>query len=271
MVDCKRMTQTKKTLTLGKMRQLIDLNGDSTNFDLSFNVTCKDDTPYNILIVDQTTLDNTPELQYKEVKNSISGKIVADKNVYQNHFLILKSDTPCVVDVELEKNVLPKTPSGPIEPGNENSHSSKPRRTITESPSKSIPWKKIGLISFVVIIGLGMLWWLYKRKAPESVHKPLGDNTYALGKENFNMSPEHSFHVQSPPNLNILDKKTIPVHVSPSQSSGDHRGYIPNKKTYATHSFKHTSISPDLTSQVSHGSSKAEGNSLLHRLRKFAR
>ena len=59
------MYQNKKTYTLGKIKQLIDLNGDSTNFDLSFNVTCQDDIPYNILVVDQTTLDNTPELQYK--------------------------------------------------------------------------------------------------------------------------------------------------------------------------------------------------------------
>ena len=36
------MSQTKKTYTLGKIKQLIDLNGDSTNFELSFKVTCKD-------------------------------------------------------------------------------------------------------------------------------------------------------------------------------------------------------------------------------------
>jgi len=62
------MSQIKKTYTLGKIKQLIDLNGDSTNFNLNFKVTAMDSSqPFNILVVDQTTLDNTPELNYKEV------------------------------------------------------------------------------------------------------------------------------------------------------------------------------------------------------------
>ena len=94
------MSGVKQTHNLGKIKKLIDLNGDSINFDLSFTVTCKDDTPFNALVVDQSTLDNGQELVYKEVKKTITGNILADKNVYQNYFLILKSDSPC--DIELE-------------------------------------------------------------------------------------------------------------------------------------------------------------------------
>lgn len=273
LVDCKRMSQTKK-LKLGKIMQLIDLNGDSTNFDISFTVTCEDDTPYNILVVDQTTLDNTPELQYKEVKNSMSGKIIADKNVYQNYFLILKSDTECFVDVDIKKHVLPITPNGPIDPKIEGTHhntSNRERLKNTKSSSKFISWKKIGLIALVVIIGIGVLWWLYKRKVPDS-----SDNNHTLGVENFNMSPKPSsnlHHIPSP-DVNISSKKTDPCHASPVQSSCDRRGYIPSRNTNLTHSFKHTSTSPDVMSQSSHMSSSRSdtgGNSLLNRLRKFAR
>jgi hypothetical protein len=242
------MSQTKKTLTLGKIKQLVDLNGDSTNFDLSFKVTCHDDTPYKLLVVDQTTLDNTPELQYKESIKSISGKIVADKNVYQNYFLILKSEKPCVVDIELTKKVLPKTPSGPIEHVSDQENTSLSRRTFTSQPS-SFPWKKIWLIVLVVVIGMCVLWWLYKRNGKDT--EPHIKNQYSLP------SP-----VISPRNI------SKPALVSPVSSAGDHRGYRPTK----IHSFKHT-VSPDIMSQTSHQSSVRSdvGNSLLHRLRKFAR
>ena len=264
-IDCKRMSQIKKTYTLGKIKQLIDLNGDSTNFDISFKVTCQDDTPYNLLVVDQTTLDNTPELKYKEARKSISGNIVADKNVYQNYFLILKSETPCVVDVELTKKVLPKTPSGPIGPGSiagpgSMTPSSIPNRTVTSSPS-SIPWKKIGLIALVAVIGLGVLWWLYKRNGQETdKNETPFEHSYTLGQHDFNISPEASSHGHTP------------TRASPVQSSADdHRGYRPNQ---TSRSFKPTSVSPDVMSQESHQSSTRSdvgGNSLLHRLRKFAR
>ena len=103
------MSGVKQTHNLGKIKKLIDLNGDSINFDLSFTVTCKDDTPFNALVVDQSTLDNGQELVYKEVKKTISGNILADKNVYQNYFLILKSDSPCDIELEIVKKDLPKT------------------------------------------------------------------------------------------------------------------------------------------------------------------
>ena len=63
------MSQTTKTYSLSKTRQLIDLNGDSTNFDVSFKVSCQDQTKkFNVLVVDQHTLDTTEHLQYKEIK-----------------------------------------------------------------------------------------------------------------------------------------------------------------------------------------------------------
>ena len=85
------MSYQKNTYILSKVKQLIDLNGDSINFDISFTVNCQDDTPFKLLVVDQTTLDNSEELEYKEQTNTISGNIVADKNVYQNYFLLLRS------------------------------------------------------------------------------------------------------------------------------------------------------------------------------------
>lgn len=150
------MSQINKTYTLGKIKQLIDLNGDSINFNINFRVTAKDSSiPFNILVVDQTTLDNTPRLNYKEVvKGVISGTITADKNVYQNYFLILKSEIPCQVDVEIIKKDLPKIPIKIQE---------KPIKQYDLKGTISKNWKFIAL-ALIVIVGIGIYFWYSSTK-----------------------------------------------------------------------------------------------------------
>jgi hypothetical protein len=147
------MTTTKNTYTLGKIKQLVDLNGDSTNFELSFVVTCKEDTLFQVLVVDQTTLDNDPDLKYKDVTKTISGDIRADKNIYQNYFLILKSDTPCKVDVELTKKELPRTPDPVPE---------KPTKSIITKTLQDQDWTKMILIACGVIGAIVIMYCLLK-------------------------------------------------------------------------------------------------------------
>ena len=183
---------TNQTYKLGKIKQLIDLNGDSINFDISFSVKCKDSTPFNLLVVDQETLDNE-DLVYKDAKHSISGNIVADKNIYQNHFLILKSDTPCDVEVEIKKIDLPETPdirtSGRAQPSDirsdirsdlrsdlrsDNKFKNRPDQLVdhnnkirnTKNEVQSTPktnWKKISVIAIVMRAGIAFLVYLYKQ------------------------------------------------------------------------------------------------------------
>lgn len=96
---------------INKIKQLIDINGDSTNFDATFTAISLDGTEFDVLVVDQTTLDNSEDLQYKKAEaGKMSGNIVADKNVYQNYFLILKSDKPCDVNVEINKKEIAPNP-----------------------------------------------------------------------------------------------------------------------------------------------------------------
>jgi hypothetical protein len=69
-----------KTYSVSKVKQLIDLNGDSVNFEVSFKVSSRNKEPFEILVVDQATLDSDPNLQYKSVTNGIiSGKVKKDK------------------------------------------------------------------------------------------------------------------------------------------------------------------------------------------------
>ena len=246
------MEQSKKIYTLGKIKQLIDLNGDSTNFDLSFKVTCADDTHFDVLVVDQETLDNNQELEYKKTQKTISGNIVTDKNIlYQNYFLILKSDKECTVEVELIKKILPK-PTENIQKFDQNLKL--PKRTAAKPDSSEINWKKIGLISVVVLIGLGILWFLYKRK-----NKIQSDAVPVLASPVFKASPVLASPVFKPG----------PVLASPVQSSHSY------KPTHKNIGVKKTRVSPDVMSQTSHQSSSVrsqnnESNSLLYRLKKFS-
>ena len=90
------MTITEKVYRVGKIKQLIDLNSDKTNFELNFKVASKNKEPFYALVVNQKNLDADSDLEYKHVTNGvITGNIVSDKNLYQSYSLLLKSDESC--------------------------------------------------------------------------------------------------------------------------------------------------------------------------------
>ena len=104
---------SKKVYKTSRVQQLIDLNEDLTNFKLRFNLTSKNNEEFDMAIADQYTIDNSPEeIVFKKVKNTISGTIVSDKNVFQNHFLILKSsgENPAEVEVLINKQEISPNP-----------------------------------------------------------------------------------------------------------------------------------------------------------------
>lgn len=254
------MSVTKNTYTLNTIKQLIDLNGDSTNFDLSFTVTCQDETPFDLLVVDQTTLDNNPDLEYKQANKTISGSIVADKNVYQNYFLILKSATPCVVDVELTKKELPKTPEMNMD--------------VLEQPSQQAPviehytpqtparkWLGIGLRVFVAIAVLYLVYRVYKYYSDKKSDVKTKDveETEEGQVQNFK-----SLYNHSPPN------PTPPRNQSPySQTPSEPReANNESSKRSVEHSFKPTMNYSSTKS--SEQSDDGDNFSLLSRLRNCA-
>jgi hypothetical protein len=94
------MGTTEKKYNVGTRAQLIDLNGDQVNFEVVFDVVSENRAPFEAVIVDQNTLDTKAVIDYKPVKDGrINGTILADKNVYQNYFLLLKADQDCVCNV----------------------------------------------------------------------------------------------------------------------------------------------------------------------------
>ena len=156
-----------KVYKIGKVKQLIDLNQESTNFDASFRVVSKNKEPFEILVVNQTTLDTNPNLEYKKADGEISGRIVHDKNTKENFFIILKADKDCECMVHIDKKDLPKTPQ------------QVPRQVPQQLPTPNTPsqeggtnWFKILLVLAVVVgIGLALYWFSKKRSKEETENR----------------------------------------------------------------------------------------------------
>jgi hypothetical protein len=144
------MTVKKQTYHVDKTQQLIDLNDDFTNFDLTFTVTSADNSDFYALVVDMNVLNSGNPLDFKLAHGSISGNIISDNNVYQNLFLALKAaDTPCDCEVTIEIKEIPFV---------------KESYTITEY----VNWKLWGVIGAIVIVAMiGGYYYYYYWKQDE--------------------------------------------------------------------------------------------------------
>jgi hypothetical protein len=159
-----------KTYILNKTQQLIDLNGDITNFDLKFTATTKDNSPFQIVVADQTTLDNS-NLDFKDATSgTISGNIVADKNVYQNYYLILKAENQCECDVTIDiTKINPKNnqPNQLNQPSN--------NVAIPATKKQSINWK-IVIVIIVVILGAIFLYYTFYYNSQENSQEDIPED-----------------------------------------------------------------------------------------------
>ncbi len=163
------MPITNKTYPCSDVRQLIDLNGDATNFNAKFTLTSEKGDEFDMLIVDQTMLDNQKELQYKRVtEGTISGKIELDKNVYQNYFIILKSDKPTDINVELEFERLPDRMPTQEQYNPQIQHGPPP------PPKKSKLWVKI-LIGVAIVAAIVLIYFMFFHKKEEKKDVEEGD------------------------------------------------------------------------------------------------
>ena len=169
-----KMSTVRTIHSIDTFKKLIDLNGDTVNFDINFKVVSQNKEPFDILVIDQTSLDNSPNLEYKKAQGEISGNIVNNKNVYQNYYLILKADQPCQCEVEITKKELPKTPI--------------PTPVRTQNPpSLAKPsghnWIKTILICAAIAgISLAMYWILYKKRNVEGLQDVLPSKFYSPPK-----------------------------------------------------------------------------------------
>jgi hypothetical protein len=156
------MSYSKTNIQVNKIKQLIDLNGDKTNFDLTFNVKSINKEPFEAIVVSQSQLDSGIDFEYKKVNNGIiSGNIINDKNVYQNYFLLLKSENPTECEIEITiKEIEPKMIIPPIVDQYEN----KVLKMNETTGITGLNWKNI-LIGVIVIFGIILLYYFYSQSS----------------------------------------------------------------------------------------------------------
>lgn len=153
-------TTSTQQYTVNSMKKLVDLNGDMINFITNFTAKSTNNEEFECLVVDQNTLDNDPELQYKKVPGIITGTVSSDKNIYQNYYLILRSKEPCTVDVTLETQHLDdiitqnKEIQSMLQPQQQVMPQQELLLTTTQEPEKSLfmNWKTILAVASICVV-----------------------------------------------------------------------------------------------------------------------
>lgn len=162
------MSTIKKTISVNKHKQLIDLNGDKINYELNFSIKSKDDLPFELIVVSQSTLDSGEKLDYKNITNGfISGNIVSDKNVYQNYFLLLKSENPTECYIEITIKDIPVNKEFLRQQELENNRILQKDRDIFLKHDLGQPnFKRIIIFIIIIVIGILLYYYFFYNKKP---------------------------------------------------------------------------------------------------------
>ena len=154
-----------RNILLNKTPQLVDLNGDTTNFDITFTVTSKNKEPFYLVVVDQKTLDVNPNFSFRKAdEGQLSGNIVSDKNVYQNYFLCLKADEDCEVNIEIiKKEIQPVVVKEEYIPEKQQQHHKEDESFLSRN------WKWL----LILLIAGGVLLYIWKIKKKDETSSPV--------------------------------------------------------------------------------------------------
>ncbi len=188
------MNIDKNIYNVNNMIQLIDLNKDIVNFNLNFKTECENpEQVYQLVVVDQITLDNGEPLSFKTAKGSLSGNIVSDKDMYKNYLLVLKSENECKIKVEIDcKPIIKEQPKEEIITPNFNSNFN------SNFFSKIFYKYKIRIIVIViVIVCISLLYKKYGIKQSHITEDPLSneldnDDRYSMSSRSPSVSSRSS-------------------------------------------------------------------------------
>jgi len=208
---------SKQKYIVTEQHQLIDLNGTLVNFEISFMAKSTNAQPFEALVVDQNTLDNDSNLEFKEAnKGVLAGKIVFDHNKYQNFFLILRSQKKCEVEVTIDKKSIPprELPDHPSEEKEDppvpvlSTENFKPNVRDVKSYFK-FNWKLI-LTILVVLVVLILIWFYFNTNKTPNSPEPVP--TSLLGPSTVSVSSKDSIPPFKP-NATMLKESASGTHV----------------------------------------------------------
>lgn len=80
--------------------KLIDINKNMTKFECQFRV--MSESPFYLTIVNQKSIDDGDDFVYRNPEKTTTGTVKYEKNVLLPHYMVLKSDAPTKVTVQLK-------------------------------------------------------------------------------------------------------------------------------------------------------------------------
>jgi hypothetical protein len=144
----------EETYTVTKVKTLVDLNQDMTNFNLDFKVKASSpEDVFEVLVIDQHTLDTTEDIPFKRVQGELTGEVRNDTNTLHTYFIILKADTPTNVVITITGEQLPDYIAS-----SQTLHSSHPSHP---SSGGNIDYK---IITLGIALALLIYWYLQMHK-----------------------------------------------------------------------------------------------------------
>lgn len=158
------MKTTQLTKQLYSVKTLVDLNGDLVNFRIQFTLQSDPaNSPFQVSILDETTLNHTETIQYQTVKDGVlKGEVKSDKNNYQRFYMILRADSPTVVNITLQTEELP-TGTTPISDDSEMALTSSSAFSSDSSSDSSNSSYKLTFILIALVIVIGYVGLVYFR------------------------------------------------------------------------------------------------------------
>ncbi len=145
------------TLTVGNKRQLVDLNEELVNFEVKVKVTPLEQGEFEAAFVKQTDLDSG-NVDHKMYDKTFGARIINNDNLYQNHFLSLKSENPIKIKVEILRKEIPansyESEPLPSEQEEELLEPPPPQPVVQEKQTSGFFTMK-NIILLLVILGIG--------------------------------------------------------------------------------------------------------------------
>jgi ATP-dependent Zn protease len=157
------MAITQLTKQLYSVKTLVDLNNDLTNFKIKFTIQSEtENTPFQVCILDETTLNHTETIKYETVQNGIlSGEVASDKNKFQKYYLILRADNPVTVRITLNTEELPEGTTS-ITDSEDRDGGWSQQETSSSTPSSSSKLVFILIASVILCSVFGIAYFMKK-------------------------------------------------------------------------------------------------------------
>ena len=148
------VSRTRKTYEVSGPPKLAKLNGDESNFDLTFTATSNGGEPFELVVVDQNTLDSGPDrLSWRSAPGTLSGNIRSDRGPHREYSLLLRADNPCIVTVEVSIQRIAPVPQPTVPAASATSHAA----VVREGDDSS---SKIA-VAVVVVAAIAVLGYLF--------------------------------------------------------------------------------------------------------------